>query len=53
VKFYAIIAVLFTLTVIAMVPIGQLTAEPNLAGSLLGVLAAFALSAMASPPCRL
>ena len=27
VKFYAIIALLFTLTVMAMVPIGQLTAE--------------------------
>ena len=61
-KFYGIVSTVFALTVLAMVPVGQLTAEhmhglvalpaftANLAGSLAGVLAAFALSALATPP---
>lgn len=61
-KFYGIVGLVFALTVLAMVPVGQLTAEhmhgltalpaytANLAGSLAGVLAAFALSAAATPP---
>ncbi len=61
-KFYAIVGAVFALTVLAMVPVGQMTAEymhglavlpaytANLAGSLAGVLGAFALSAVATPP---
>jgi SAM-dependent methyltransferase len=60
--FYGIVAAVFALVVIALVPIGQLTAETmhgastlpaytaNLAGSLAGVLAVFALSAIGAPP---
>lgn len=60
--FYGIVAAVFALVVIALVPVGQITAETmhgagalsaytaNLAGSLAGVLAVFALSALGAPP---
>lgn len=61
-KFYGIVAAIFALTVVSMVPIGQLAAEymhgvetlraysANLIGSLAGVVAMFAFSAFAIPP---
>ena len=56
------VTVLFGLVVLAMVPVGQLTADAmeglpslpgytaNVAGSLLGVLASFGLAALSAPP---
>ncbi len=60
--FFAAVTALFGLVVLAMVPVGQLTADAmeglpslpgytaNVAGSLAGVLASFALAAVSGPP---
>jgi SAM-dependent methyltransferase len=60
-SFFLIIAVVFALTILSLIPVGQLTADAlrgipsiraytaNIAGSLIGVLCAFALASASTP----